>query len=126
MPRLKRILIGKPLSSEDEHHQRLSKKIALPVFASDAISSTAYATDEIVAVLLLQAYVGTKSFGPVIPIAVIVCVLMAIVVSHLPQRRRASRQQDILDPGDRDRPHAEVIDAAGAAAVGAEMEPVAA
>ena len=85
MPRLKRILIGKPLSSEDEHHQRLSKKIALPVFASDAISSTAYATDEIVAVLLLQAYVGTKSFGPVIPIAVIVCVLMAIVVTSYRQ-----------------------------------------
>ena len=51
MPALKQILLGKPLSSADEHHQRLSKKIALPVFACDAISSTAYATDEILVVL---------------------------------------------------------------------------
>ena len=47
----KRILVGKPIPSADEHHQRLRKFIALPVFASDAISSTAYATDEILLVL---------------------------------------------------------------------------
>ena len=52
MAALKKILLGKPLSSADEHHQRLSKKIALPVFASDAISSTAYATEEILIVLI--------------------------------------------------------------------------
>ena len=52
---LKRLLIGSPIPTADEGHQRLSKKIALPVFASDAISSTAYATDEILLVLLSQA-----------------------------------------------------------------------
>lgn len=80
MNSLKKFLIGDPLSSEDEQHQRLRKLIALPVFASDAISSTAYATDEILVVLLLQAGVGTIAFRPLLPIAVIVCVLMAIVV----------------------------------------------
>ena len=80
MPALKRILIGKPISSEDEGHQRLRKAIALPVFASDAISSTAYATDEILVVLLLQASVGAIAFTKLIPIAVVVCVLMLIVV----------------------------------------------
>jgi len=80
MSLFKRILIGSPISSADEAHHRLSKKIALPVFASDAISSTAYATDEILVVILLQAGVGTVAFRPLIPIAIVVCVLMAIVV----------------------------------------------
>jgi amino acid transporter len=77
---LKRILIGQPIASSEEHHQRLSRLIALPVFASDAISSTAYATDEILVVLLLQAKIGSKAWGPIIPIAIVVCVLLAIVV----------------------------------------------
>ncbi|MEQ1874005.1 MAG: APC family permease [Ilumatobacteraceae bacterium] len=80
MPALKRILIGKPISSEDEGHQRLRKVVALPVFASDAISSTAYATDEILVVLLLQASVGALAFTKLIPLAIVVCVLMFIVV----------------------------------------------
>lgn len=80
MPPLKKILIGSPISSEEEAHQRLRKLIALPVFASDAISSTAYATDEILVVLLLQASIGKAAFKPLIPIAIVVCVLMVIVV----------------------------------------------
>src|SRR6476659_9429808 len=48
----KRVLIGRPIATSEEGHQRLKKRIALPVFASDAISSTAYATDEILVVLL--------------------------------------------------------------------------
>ena len=85
MTSLKRFLIGRPLSSADEQHQRLSKFVALPVFASDAISSTAYATDEILVVLLLQAGVGGLAFGKLMPIAVVVCVLMAIVVTSYRQ-----------------------------------------
>ncbi len=80
MTALKRILLGKPLSSDEEQHQRLSKKIALPVFASDAISSTAYATDEILVVIVLQASVGLTAFNTLVPIALVVCALMAIVV----------------------------------------------
>jgi amino acid transporter len=82
---LKRLVIGQPIASSDEHHQRLRKLIALPVFASDAISSTAYATDEILVVLLVQAHAGNTAFGPIIPIAVIVCVLLAIVVMSYKQ-----------------------------------------
>ena len=80
MPSLKQFLIGKPMSSEEQEHQRLRKLIALPIFASDAISSTAYATDEILVVLLLQASIGAAAFRYLIPIAIIVCVLMVIVV----------------------------------------------
>ena len=54
---LKRFFIGKPIASSEDAHHRLSKKIALPVFASDAISSTAYATEEILIVFLLLAIV---------------------------------------------------------------------
>jgi amino acid transporter len=82
---LKRLFIGRPIATIDEGHQRLSKKIALPVFASDAISSTAYATDEILVVLLLQANVGSKAWGPITPIAIIVCVLLIIVVASYRQ-----------------------------------------
>lgn len=86
MAALKRILIGRALSSADEQHQRLSKKIALPVFASDAISSTAYATDEILVVIVIGAGVGgTAAFRPLMPIAIIVCILMAIVVTSYRQ-----------------------------------------
>ena len=85
MASIKKFLIGERLRSDDEAHQRLRKFIALPVFASDAISSTAYATDEILVVLLLGAGAGSLSFKPLIPIAVIVCVLMAIVVTSYRQ-----------------------------------------
>lgn len=79
MARLKNILIGKPISSADEAHQRLSKKIALPIFASDAISSTAYAVDEIMVVILGVGVGGAAAFRPVFPIAIIVAVLLCIV-----------------------------------------------
>jgi amino acid transporter len=80
VPTLKEVLIGKPISSEEEAHQRLHKIVALPVFASDAISSTAYATDEILVVLLLQANIGAHAFDLLTPIAMVVCVLLVIVV----------------------------------------------
>ena len=85
MAALKQILLGSPISSADEHHQRLSKKIALPVFASDAISSTAYATDEILVVIVLQAGVGVTAFRPLVPIAIVVSILMVIVVASYRQ-----------------------------------------
>jgi amino acid transporter len=82
---LKRVLLGQPISSAEEQHQRLRKLIALPVFASDAISSTAYATDEILVVIVLQAGVGATAFQPLVPIALVVCALMAIVVTSYRQ-----------------------------------------
>src|SRR3954453_24091725 len=77
----KRILIGRPIASSEEGHQRLRKRVALPIFASDAVSSTAYATDEIVLVLGAQAGIGVAAFNKLVPIAVIVSVLLVTVLS---------------------------------------------
>ncbi len=79
-PSVKRVLIGRPLGTHEEEHQRLPKRIALPVFASDAISSTAYATDEILLVLLGQAAIGAAAWQYLTPLAAVVCVLLTIVV----------------------------------------------
>jgi len=48
----KSLLLGRPLASEEEIGERLSKKKALAIFSSDAISSSAYATEEILRVLI--------------------------------------------------------------------------
>ena len=58
---LKRFVIGRPMATSDEGHTRLPKKVALPVFASDAISSTAYATEEILIVFISLAAVGSAA-----------------------------------------------------------------
>lgn len=70
-------LIGRPLPTADAPHQTIRKLVGLAVFASDALSSTAYATQEI---LVILAAVGTAAFGLVFPISVAIVVLMAIVV----------------------------------------------
>lgn len=59
---LKRLLIGEPFSSELELHERLDKIRGLAVFASDPISSNAYATEAIIGVLLLLGS-GAISLG---------------------------------------------------------------
>ena len=82
---VKRVLIGKPIATADEGHQRISKKIALPVFSSDAISSTAYATDEILVVLVIQAGIGLAAFKYLVPIAAVVAVLLVIVITSYRQ-----------------------------------------
>ena len=82
---LKRFFIGKPIASSEDAHHRLSKKIALPVFASDAISSTAYATEEILIVFLSLAAVGLTAFDNLVPISILVILLLAIVVSSYRQ-----------------------------------------
>src|SRR3954449_929341 len=74
---LKRLLVGRPPSSAEQEHQRLSKTIALAVFSSDAISSTAYATEEILRVIVPLAAMGALDY--LIPIAFIVVILLAIV-----------------------------------------------
>jgi amino acid transporter len=80
---LKRIIIGRPIASSEEHHQRLRRIVALPVFASDAISSTAYATEEILLVLVPVA--ALQAFDYVVPIAILVAILLAIVVASYRQ-----------------------------------------
>ncbi len=69
-------LIGRPLPTADAPRQTVGKMIGLAVFASDALSSTAYATQEMLVVL---AAVGTLAFGAVFPISIAIVVLLAIV-----------------------------------------------
>src|SRR5512141_390026 len=69
--------IGRPLSTADAPHQTIGKAVGLAVFASDALSSTAYATQEI---LVILAAAGTLAFGYVFPIAIVIVGLLAIVV----------------------------------------------
>ena len=77
---LKRLFIGNPIATSEDHHQRISKKVALPVFASDAISSTAYATEEILIVFLSLGAVGMAAYSMLVPISLIVVALLIIVV----------------------------------------------
>ena len=74
---LKRLLVGRPLPSADEEHRRLIKIVGLAVFSSDAISSTAYATEEILHVLVGRA--GMEALEYLVPISIVVIVLLAIV-----------------------------------------------
>jgi amino acid transporter len=69
-------LIGRPLSTADAGHQTIGKVVGLAVFASDALSSTAYATQEI---LVILAAAGTLAFGYVFPISMAIVILLAIV-----------------------------------------------
>ena len=69
-------LIGRPLPTADAENQTIGKAIGLAVFASDALSSTAYATQEI---LFILAAAGTAAFGYAFPITIAIVVLMAIV-----------------------------------------------
>ncbi|MBI2332866.1 MAG: hypothetical protein HYU84_12030, partial [Chloroflexi bacterium] len=69
-------LIGRPLSTADASHQTIGKLVGLAVFASDALSSTAYATQEI---LVILAAAGTAAFGIVFPISIAIVVLLGIV-----------------------------------------------
>ena len=73
--RFKKFLIGNPIASSEEQHQRLPKKVALPVFASDAISSTAYATEEILIVFLSAAAAGAAAYSKMVPLAIMVVIL---------------------------------------------------
>ena len=82
---LKRLFLGNPIATSEDHHQRLSKKIALPVFASDAISSTAYATEEILIVFLSLAGIGALAYSQLVPISLMVVALLIIVVTSYRQ-----------------------------------------
>lgn len=69
-------LIGRPLSTADAPHQTIGKRVGLAVFASDALSSTAYATQEI---LFILTAAGFAAYGYVFPISIAIVMLLAIV-----------------------------------------------
>ncbi len=79
---IKKIFLGSPLRTTELHEQRLGKLAALPVFASDALSSTAYATEE---VLLALVAGGAASFYLSLPVAICIVALLAIVATSYSQ-----------------------------------------
>ncbi|MEA2549294.1 MAG: hypothetical protein QOE42_1892 [Chloroflexota bacterium] len=78
--RAKAILLGRPLASEEEIGERLSKKKALAIFSSDAISSSAYATEEILRVLILGG-IAALAWGLWISVGIAV-LLIAVAISY--------------------------------------------
>src|SRR5438132_239293 len=84
---VKRFLFGRPIRTEDEPHERVNVFTGLAVFASDNISSSAYATEEIMRVLLL-AGVGTMA-ALTLPITLAIIVVLAVVVVSYQQTIRA-------------------------------------
>src|SRR4051795_2126423 len=82
---MKRLFVGRPLATTQMEEQRLSKTIALAVFSSDALSSTAYATEEILFVTALGASSLALGLSKLVPIAIVVCILLAIVITSYRQ-----------------------------------------
>lgn len=87
--KLKQVVFGKPIATKHAHQERLSKRVALPVFASDALSSTAYATEEIMRTFLhvspkfmvagASVSLGYAFLSQTFNIAILISVLIAIV-----------------------------------------------
>ncbi|HKY17269.1 MAG TPA: APC family permease [Microthrixaceae bacterium] len=77
---IKRLLIGRPLASDQADHQRISKTVGLAVFSSDAISSTAYATGEVMLVLVGVGGMAAAT-SHLVPIAILVILLLALVAN---------------------------------------------
>lgn len=83
---LKRFLIGRPLPNAAHQHQRLGNPTALAIFASDALSSVTYATEEI---LLVLALVTVTNFSPILPIAFCIVALLLVVTFSYRQTIKA-------------------------------------
>src|ERR1700749_3335416 len=76
--RAKTKLLGSPLRTEELVHERLGKPTALAIFASDNLSSSAYATEEILRVLVPA--VGLTAFALVVPITVAMLVVLGFLI----------------------------------------------
>ncbi len=76
LQQIKRFIVGEPIPSHLAHHERLSRVTGLAVLSSDALSSVAYATEEILRVLVL---VGATALTFASPIAIIIATILAIV-----------------------------------------------
>jgi amino acid transporter len=84
--RVKGFFLGRPLANEEEIGERLSKRLALPIFSSDAISSSAYATEEILRVLVIG---GAAAFLLSVEVATAIAILLAVVAISYRQVCRA-------------------------------------
>jgi amino acid transporter len=85
--RVKRKLLGPPLHTEQLEHERLGKPTALAVFASDNLSSSAYATEEILRVLVPA--VGLAAFSLVVPITLAMLVVLGFLILSYRQTIKA-------------------------------------
>ena len=83
---LKRVLLGRALATQSQEHQLLPKTLALPVFSSDTLSSVAYATEELMLVLLTA---GVAALTWRMPVAIAIAALLAIVVTSYRQTVKA-------------------------------------
>jgi amino acid transporter len=83
---LKRVVLGRAMASHKLEHTLLPKILALPVFSSDPLSSNAYATEEMMLVLVLA---GTMSFSLMLPLALLIALVLSIVVTSYRQTVRA-------------------------------------
>lgn len=83
---VRRVLIGRRLATEEEHQERVSNKVGLAIFASDNISSSAYATEETMRVLALA---GVAALALTMPLTIAIVVVLAIVVLSYLQVIRA-------------------------------------
>ena len=83
---IKRLLVGRPIATTEGAHRRLSKPVALATFSADAISSTAYATEEILFVIAVGGTTSlTAGLSELVPISIVVACLIAIVVASYRQ-----------------------------------------
>jgi amino acid transporter len=80
------VLIGRPISSEREEHERLTKLKALAIFSSDNISSSAYATEEMMRILVLG---GLSAISLTMPITVAIVLVLAVVATSYMQTIKA-------------------------------------
>src|SRR3954462_4676897 len=85
--RVKNKLLGPPLNNEELAHERLGKPTALAVFASDNLSSSAYATEEILRVLVPA--VGVAAFALVVPITIALLVVLGFLILSYRQTIKA-------------------------------------
>lgn len=74
---IKRILLGAPIATRHAHHERLPKSLALPLFASDNISSVAYASEEILLMLILAGSASLQ-YGVWVALAIVLLVIVVI------------------------------------------------
>ncbi len=83
MSTLKRLVVGEPIATPEEQHQRLGRPTPPAAFASDAISWTAYATGEIL--LILVPVAGVAALSDLVPLSIVVMAFLVIVITSYRQ-----------------------------------------
>jgi len=87
---IKDVLLGRPLKNNELAHEKLSKLWGLPILASDAVSSVAYAIEEILLVLIPLAGAAAFHFVPYVVIPILLLLLILVfsysqIIQHYPQ-----------------------------------------